>query len=325
MTDYYTKVADVIVPEVFNPYVIERTAALSALYQSGIIGRDTLLDKLAASGGIMVNVPFWKDLTGNSEVLSDTTALSVNKITSGQDVARLLMRGKAWGTNDLAEALSGDDPMGAIGDLVGAWWARDMQATLLKILEGIFDAPSMAGNVLDISDESGTDCILTAETFLDALQLLGDARGGLVASMMHSAAVTHLAKLDLIDYIPDSEGKPTIATFLGKRIVEDDNTPYTDGVYTSYLFGPGAIAWGEGAPPVPTETERSALYGNDVLVNRRHFILHPRGVAWQEENVEGSSPTNEELADGDNWERVYENKNVRIVKFTYRLAVPAGS
>ncbi len=30
-----TKIEDVIVPEVFNKYVIERTAELSALYQSG--------------------------------------------------------------------------------------------------------------------------------------------------------------------------------------------------------------------------------------------------------------------------------------------------
>ena len=44
----YTKVADVIVPEVFNPYVIERTAELSALVQSGIIETGPELDKLAS-------------------------------------------------------------------------------------------------------------------------------------------------------------------------------------------------------------------------------------------------------------------------------------
>lgn len=32
-----TKIADVIVPSVFNPYVIQRTMQLSALVQSGII------------------------------------------------------------------------------------------------------------------------------------------------------------------------------------------------------------------------------------------------------------------------------------------------
>ena len=48
-----TKVADVIVPEVFNPYVIERTAELSALVQSGIIETTNALlkiDETAAKG-----------------------------------------------------------------------------------------------------------------------------------------------------------------------------------------------------------------------------------------------------------------------------------
>ena len=69
-----TVISDVIVPEVFNPYVIERTAELSAFYQSGIIARTPELDRLASSGGKLINMPFWEDLTGDDEVLSDTKA-----------------------------------------------------------------------------------------------------------------------------------------------------------------------------------------------------------------------------------------------------------
>jgi hypothetical protein len=99
-----TIISDVIVPEVFNPYVIERTAELSAFYQSGIIARNPELDRLASSGGKLVNMPFWEDLTGNDEVLSDKTALTVGKIEAGQDVAALLTRGRAWSVNDLGES-----------------------------------------------------------------------------------------------------------------------------------------------------------------------------------------------------------------------------
>ena len=53
-----TIIRDVIVPEVFNPYVIERTAELSAFYQSGIIARNENLDALARSGGKLINMPF---------------------------------------------------------------------------------------------------------------------------------------------------------------------------------------------------------------------------------------------------------------------------
>jgi len=80
-----TVINDVIVPEVFNPYVIERTAELSAFYQSGIIARTPELDRLASSGGKLLNMPFWEDLDGDDEVLSDTTALTVDKITAKQD------------------------------------------------------------------------------------------------------------------------------------------------------------------------------------------------------------------------------------------------
>lgn len=40
-----TTLQDVIVPELFNPYVINRTMELSALYQSGIIANNTEFDE----------------------------------------------------------------------------------------------------------------------------------------------------------------------------------------------------------------------------------------------------------------------------------------
>ena len=119
-----TKISDVIVPEVFNPYVLERTTELAKFYMGGIVSNDAELNRLASSGGTLINMPFWKDLTGVDEVLTDSGALTPAKITAGQDKAVLLMRGNAWSVNDLAKALSGDDPMGAIADLVAAYWAR---------------------------------------------------------------------------------------------------------------------------------------------------------------------------------------------------------
>jgi hypothetical protein len=42
---------------------------------------------------------------------------------------------------------------------------------------------------------------------------------------MHSATEAALRKLDLIDFIPDSEGKAMLRTFQGRRVVVDDNVP----------------------------------------------------------------------------------------------------
>jgi hypothetical protein len=324
-----TIISDVIVPEVFNPYVIQRTAELSAFYQSGIIARTPELDRLASSGGKLLNMPFWEDLTGPDEVLSDTEALTVGKITADQDVAALLTRGRAWSVNDLAKALSGDDPMAAIGNLVAAYWARRFQAILIKTLDGIFghEDTGMNTNKHDISGSATAedDDVISAKTAVDAIYKLGDNADKLTGFAMHSATVAKLTKDDLIETIPPSEGKPAVRMFLGKPVVVDDSLPVSDGVYTTYIFGAGAFGWGEGGAPVPVETARDALAGDDILIHRRHFILHPRGVAFQNTVVTGATPSNDELANPQNWERVYESKNVRIVQFKHKLVTAYSS
>jgi len=314
-----TKISDVIVPEVFNPYIIERTAQLSALVRSGIIVRDPQLDTLAMSGGTLINMPYWKDLTGDDEVLSDSSALTPGKIGAGQDIAVLLMRGKAWGVNDLAKALSGDDPMGAIGDLVAEYWARMKQKVLLAELKGVFSAASMSGNVHDISALTGGAEKISGSSFIVAKNKLGDNSDKLTAVIMHSATFTALEQQNLIAYIPNSQGVVEFPTYMGKRVIVDDGCPVDTDVYTTYLFGEGAIGEGNGAAPVPTETDRDSLAGEDILINRQHFLLHPRGVKFTSTSVAGSSPTNTELATATNWNRVYENKNIRIVAFKHKL------
>src|SRR5690606_19867850 len=181
------KISDVIVPEVFNPYVVQRTMELSAIFQSGIAQRTPECDRLASVGARTVQMPFWGDLSGDGGVLDDNNALTPGKIQADKDEAVILRRGRAWGANDLAANLAGDDPMRAIGDLVAAYWARRYQAALIATLEGVFASPSMATNVHNIAGETGDDAIISAKTAVDAAQKLGDAKGQLTAIIMHSA------------------------------------------------------------------------------------------------------------------------------------------
>jgi hypothetical protein len=327
-----TAVADIIIPTEFEKYAIERTAELSAFGQCGIIESAPEFDDLAAGGGREVKMPFWKDLSGARQLLSDAASLAVNKITSDQDIARIQNDAQAWSVNHLASVISGDDPLQAIVDLVGDYWARTDEGILVSCLKGIFGAASMAGNLLSIKSETiagqSAATRLNGATFVDATQKLGDRGDRLTAIAIHSATEAALRKLDLIDFIPDSEGKSMIKTFQGRRVVVDDNLPVragtTDGfVYTSFLFGPGAFAKGSAkldAKPLEgghgtegVEFARIALDSDTVLINRRRYILHPRGVKFTSASVAGDSPTNAELENGANWTRVWENKNVRIV------------
>lgn len=82
-----TKIADIIEPAIFTPYVSERTKELSAIFRSGIITTNPKLDALAKGAGRTFNMPFWNDLTGDAQLLSDSTPLTVNKIDTDQMVA----------------------------------------------------------------------------------------------------------------------------------------------------------------------------------------------------------------------------------------------
>ena len=315
-----TKIANVIVPDVFNPYIIERTPELSTLIQSGIVQNTPELDTLALSGGRLLNMPFWEDLSGADEVLSDSSALSPAGISAKQDVAVLYMRGKAWSVNDLAKKLSGDDPMAEIANLVIGYWERRRQALLVSSLIGIFGAASMAGNLLDVSSAVGyQDDIINADNLVDTAQKLGDNKSNLTGYLMHSATEAVLVKQSLIEYLPDADGRPTLPYYMGKRVIVNDNVPNSEGVYYTYIFGQGAFGFGQGSAPVPTELDRDSLAGDDILINRAHFLLHPRGVKWLDDSVDGSSPTNTEVEIGTNWERVYDQKNVRIVALKHKL------
>lgn len=313
-----TKISNVIVPELFNQYVLNKTAEKSALWQSGIVAGLDQPIAFGTAGGTTVNLPFWNDLSGESEVLTDATALTVNNITASKDVAILHARGKAWGANDLAKALSGDDPMGAIGDLVADYWARQMQGILLGSLKGVFAATNMTGNVLDISGGTGAAAVIDGASFIDASYKLGDATDKLTAVAMHSATMAKLAKDGLIETVRDADGVELYKTYMSKRVIVDDGLPVESGVYTTYLFGEGAVGYQNVGAPVGVETDRDSLAGSDILINRQHFVLHARGVKWA--GTTGIAPNNVGLATSTNWSRVYENKQIRMVAFKHKIA-----
>ena len=83
------------------------------------------------------------------------------------------------------------------------------------------------------------------------------------------------------------------------------------------MFGQGAIGFQDIGAPVGVETDRDSLAGTDILINRRHFVLHPRGIKWAGDT--GIAPNNAGLATAANWERVYDPKQIRIVAFKHKI------
>lgn len=330
-----TKISDVIVPELFTPYVVNRTMELSAFFQSGIVVNSPEFDRLASEAARTHNMPFFEDLQGESEAILEDVKMTPKKIGSNKDVSTTILRQNMWGSSNLSAALAGSDPAKAIGDLVAAYWARDMQKELIAILAGVFGSYTpeggtattpMADHILDLTKQTAAaaKCI-SAEAMIDGCQLLGDAQGQLSGVAMHSATKSYLKKKELIETRRNSENVE-FDYYQGRRVTVDDGCPVTsDGVYTTYLFGNGAVAYGNGNPVghVATEFDRDKQTGAgvDYLINRRAFILHPRGIAYTgavRENVE--TPLRTELAMAQNWNPVYEPKQLRIVAIKHKIA-----
>jgi hypothetical protein len=346
-----TQISDVVVPAIFTPYTQQLTEEKARLIQAGAVVRDSEIDRLLAGGGLTFDVPSFKDLDSDQErVSTDSIPYQFtggvanpdpDKTGTGTEIAVRLSRNNSWASADLAAVLAGKDPMASIADRIAYYWTRRMQAALVAVTKGLFlanDAATAADHVQfdmthDISTLNGgvfsagvTD--FSAEAFLDAALTMGDSQDGLKMVMVHSVVYNKMQKNNLIDFIPDARGEIMIPTFLGREVIVDDGVPFAGGVYQTWLFGPGAIRLGVGAPKIPTEIDRIAGAGNgggaEVLYNRVEWALHPVGNAYAGTAPKGgpsNAATTNNLAAAASWTRVFpERKQIKIARLVTREA-----
>jgi hypothetical protein len=332
--------SDVIIPEIFTPYVIEQTTLRDAFLASGVV--QPMAELNATEGGDTVQVPFWKaNLSGDFEVLSDSSSLTPGKITADKQVGVILHRGRAWEARDLAALAAGSDPMAAIGSKVADYVANQRQKDLIKTLEGVFgslsaNTSSSAFFPLAVDSESGdTRSTLNPRTVAKARAKLGDQGDKLTAVCMHSALYYDLVERKAIDYITNTEarlstaatgastinaiggsvvsayGEVTVPLYMGLRVIVSDDLTPTSTNYPVYFFTAGAIASGEQLA-MQTETDRDILAKADAMSIDLHYVYHPIGAKWGG----SSNPTLAQLATVGNWTKVYETKNIGIVRAT---------
>ena len=295
--------------------------------------------ELNATDGDTVNVPFWKaNLTGDFEVLTDSTSLTPGKITADKQVGVILHRGRAFESRDLAALAAGSDPMAAIGAKVADYVANQRQKDLIKTLEGVFgsltgsDSPAFSALRFDTSGMAA----LGPRQVAKARALLGDQGDKLQAIALHSAVYYDLVERKAIDYVLASEtrGGGTVATtgiapafggsvagaygtnyqvpfYLGMRVIVSDDLAPTSTNYPVYFFTAGAIASGEQLS-MQTETDRDILAKSDAMSIDLHYCYHPIGAKWGG----SANPTQAQLATVGNWTKVYETKNIGIVRGT---------
>ena len=344
------QIADLVIPARYGQYIQQLTEEKVNILNSGIIVRDRAIDEKLAGGGLTFTVPSFKDITNEAENVSSDdpgTSATPKKIGSASEVSVRLSRNQAWSGMDLAGDLAGADPMASIAQRLSYYWARRFQIAGIATLQGVFAdnaaAPSGSEHVqndltLDIKGASYSAGVtdFSAEAFIDAIALMGDSASDLKILMVHSVVMARLRKNNLIDYIPDSEGRLTIPTFQGLRLVEDDAMPNPSGVtnvtntasgiYHSWIMGEGVLRLGLGSPKVPFEKDRIILAGNgggqDVVVSRQEFCMHPNGHAYVGSSPNGG-PDNDNgsnnLAAAGSWQRRFtERKQIKLVRLITR-------
>ena len=327
--------SDLIIPEIFTPYVIEQTTLRDAFLSSGVV--QPMAELNATEGGDYINVPFFKaNLTGDFEVLTDSSSLTPGKITADKQVGVVLHRGRAFESRDLAALAAGADPMAAIGAKVADYVANQRQKDLIKCLEGVFGGltsntgAAFAGLSLDLSGMTA----LGPRQCAKARSLLGDQGEKLTTVAMHSAVFYDLIERKAIDYVTNSEARgggtvattgiapviagsitgayenPTIAQYMGMRVIVSDDLAPTSTNYPVYFFTAGAI--GSGDMGLNTETDRDILAKSDAMSIDLHYCYHPIGAKW----ATTVNPTQAQLATIGNWSKVYETKNIGICRAT---------
>ena len=342
MASGVTRIADVVVPEIFSPYVQQMTQEKSRLIRSGAITLDAQLNSALAGGGLTFNEPSFKDLDNDAENVSTddpATDSTPNKIGTATEIQVRLSRNNSWSSMDLSGDLAGADPMQAIANRVSDYWTRRQQAAFVATLNGVFAdnaaAPTGTEHVQndmthDVSGAAFVDGVtnFSAEAFIDATATMGDSMEDLTMVMVHSIVYARMLKNNLIDFVSDSvNGNAVrIPTFLGREVIVDDGVPRSSGVFNTWLFGRGAVRGGMGSPKVPTEVDRKPAAGNgggqDILFNRTEWIIHPVGHAYAGTPPNGgpsNASTTNNLAHADSWKRVFsERKQIRIARLITR-------
>ena len=234
------------------------------------------------------------------------------------------------------------DPIAALNGRMSNYWARYFDIYATNILKGVY-ADNKANDSSDMIAGTGVAAV-DADSILDGFATLGDAAalGGSVM-ICNSAVAFVLRKAQLIDSIPSAENSAVMFEyFQGNRMIVSNNGP-TDTTCVTILAEPGILEFGQSTNNIiPSELWRdpteSVGGGEEQLLTRQQFSMHPMGFTWEDDTVSGSVasgtipglgtttklwPCPTDMALAANWDRVIARKKIKIA-FLHTSEVPAS-
>ncbi len=322
-----TRIADVIVPEIFTGYTFEPWFERSRYFRAGVVSGNEKLNELLDGGGETFNFPFWQPLSGDTEIPSETVDVTINNITSSKQVAFRQERVKAYGANALSAILAGSKPLDRFANDVREFWTKAYDKNAIAITQGIY-ADNVASDSGDLvhdgsADTFNDDGVIEAQGKLGENGVVGRSDSeDYVGIAVHPVVYDRMRKNDLLDFVPISGQTRPVPFYMSMEVIVDKNLPIlstTPNVYLTVIYKAGALQFGQSSARYePTSIERNEKIGMgvDEVHTRRVFSIHPAGSAWLGASVVGVSPTDIELATAANWDRVYNKENMRMVFYT---------
>lgn len=331
------RLSDVFEPTVYGSYTAINNPLSSAFVAAGIIASNDMMNAIARQGGRNSTVPFWQDIDPTIEPNysnDDPADLAVpNKIGTGTMTARKSWLNQGFAEMDLVTELAGASPLQHIRNRFGTYWMRQMNRRLIASCVGVL-AGNVANNggdmLIDISGDATAGGVFGANAFIDAAYTTGESADSFTGIAVHSMIESRMIKDDQLVTIRDSEGTLVMKTYKGRQVIVDDTLPVTGTgnarIYTSILFGAGAIgfggvegsafALGEGVPKVANEVIRKPEAGHgggmESMWERKTWILHPFGFSWVEGSLTEMSPSLADLRLAAHWSRVVTRQQVPI-------------
>lgn len=321
--------------EIYGSYVESLPhMRINALLHSGAFVRNPRIKQLlsAHTGTFATRIPMMGRISdtapvnydGKTDIPYDSIGTLSYRITS-------FGRAKAWGENQFVYDITGGvDPLQWMGQQIADYWDDRTMDTVTSVIKGMFgmtDAVSaefVEKHTLDITGSDSMDKEVGADTLNKAVQKASGMRKNIFTTViMHSSVATNLENQKLLNYVKGTdpngmERDMSMATWNGRRVIVDDNVPFEDGKYTTYLLGSGAFVYDELGAKNAVEKERIAREkgGIDILINRRRSFIIPHGISF-EGNPATDSPTDAEFEVGTNWQ-VIQN-TVTGEKYSHQL------
>lgn len=335
-------------PEAFGHYVKRiPNHAKNELAKSRAVGVN--LSARAAlngqGGSLYARVPYFGLISAATSQNNDgATDISANTTSTFEQGFITASRMDGWTERSFSKSITaGVDFMDNVASQIADYKAEVEQGILLKMLEGVFSMNTSGSDITakaakefisthtyDITDNSGENALVGVDTLNRAMQkACGDNKNAFKLCIMHSEVASRLENLQLMKYLTytDKDGisrELSIGTWNGRTVLVDDNMP-TEAVdnsgdeytkYTTYILGTGSIILDDIGDAHPYELTRDPARngGEDTLYVRQRFICGVDGISFEKPAAITASASNDDLADGDNWQIINNGKEAIPVK-----------